>query len=66
MLERLVKRAGGLVKLVKINVDTAPELAQQLRVQSVPTVFAFKDGRPVDAVAGVQGDAQLQSFIDKR
>jgi len=65
MLERLVKRAGGLVKLVKINVDAAPELAQQLRVQSVPTVFAFKDGRPVDAVAGVQGDAQLQSFIDK-
>lgn len=65
MLERLVKRAGGLVKLVKIDVDAAPELAQQLRVQSVPTVFAFKDGRPVDAVAGVQGDAQLQSFIDK-
>jgi len=65
LLEQLAKRAGGLIKLAKVDVDANPELAQQLRVQSVPTVFAFQGGRPVDAIAGVQGEAQLQSFIDK-
>lgn len=67
MLEKLTLRAGGFVKLVKINVDI-PEnqaLAGQLQVQSVPTVFAFKDGRPVDAIAGAQSEAQTQIFIDK-
>ncbi|HEY9078559.1 thioredoxin [Magnetovibrio sp.] len=65
MLEKLVKRAGGLVKMVKINVDDNQGLAGQLRVQSVPTVFAFKDGRPVDAFAGALPESQIQSFIDK-
>lgn len=65
MLEKLVKRAGGLIKMVKINVDENQGLAGQLRVQSVPTVFAFKDGRPVDAFAGALAESQIQSFIDK-
>jgi len=65
LLEKLVKRAGGLIKLVLISVDENQDLAAQLRVQSVPTVFAFKDGRPVDAFAGVQSESQIQSFIDK-
>lgn len=65
MLEKLVKRAGGLVKMVKINIDDNQALASQLRVQSVPTVFAFKDGRPVDAFAGALPESQIQSFIDK-
>lgn len=65
LLEKLVKRAGGLVKLVKVDAEQNASLAQQLRVQSVPTVFAFKDGRPADAFAGMQSEAQLQSFIDK-
>jgi len=65
MLEKLVKRAGGLVKMVKINVDDNQALAGQLRVQSVPTVFAFKEGRPVDAFAGALPESQIQSFIDK-
>lgn len=65
MLEKLVKRAGGLVRMVKINVDENQGLAGQLRVQSVPTVFAFKDGRPVDAFAGALPESQIQSFIDK-
>lgn len=65
LLEKLVKRAGGLVKMVKINVDENQALAQQLRVQSVPTVFAFKGGQPVDAFAGAQPEKQLQSFIDR-
>jgi len=65
LLEKLVKRAGGLIKMVKINVDENQGLAGQLRVQSVPTVFAFKDGRPVDAFAGALAESQIQSFIDK-
>lgn len=65
MLEKLVKRAGGLIKMVKINVDDNQALAGQLRVQSVPTVFAFKDGRPVDAFAGALPESQIQAFIDK-
>lgn len=65
MLEKLVKRAGGLVRMVKVNVDENQGLAGQLRVQSVPTVFAFKDGRPVDAFAGALPESQIQSFIDK-
>lgn len=67
LLEKLVTRAGGLIKLVKVNVDK-PEnqaLATQLRVQSVPMVFAFKEGRPVDAITGAQSESQAQSFIDK-
>jgi len=64
-LEKLVKRAGGLVRMVKINVDENQGLASQLRVQSVPTVFAFKDGRPVDAFAGALPESQIQAFIDK-
>ena len=65
MLEKLVKRAGGLIKMVKINVDENQGLAGQLRVQSVPTVFAFKEGRPVDAFAGALAESQIQSFVDK-
>jgi len=64
-LERLVMRAGGLVKLVKINVDENQALAGQLRVQSVPTVFAFKDGRPVDGFTGALAETQIQIFIDR-
>jgi len=65
LLEKLVMRAGGLVKMVKINVDENQALAQQLRVQSIPTVYAFKDGQPVDAFAGAMPESQIQSFIDK-
>jgi len=64
-LEKIVRRTGGLVCMVKLNIHENQALAQQLQIQSVPTVYAFKDGRPVDAFAGVQGEAQLQSFIDK-
>lgn len=64
VLEKLVKRAGGLVKLVKIEAERNIPLAQQMRVQSVPTVFAFKNGQPVDAFAGMQSEAQVQIFID--
>ena len=65
MLERLVREARGAVRMVKINVDDNQTLAGQLRIQSVPTVYAFKGGRPFDAFAGALPESQLRSFIQK-
>lgn len=65
MLERLVREAGGRVRLVKINVDTNQGLATQLRIQSIPTVYAFVGGRPVDAFVGGQTESALRAFIDR-
>ncbi len=64
-IERVVRAAGGKVRLVKINVDENQELAGQLRVQSIPSVFAFKDGRPVDAFVGALPESQVKAFVDK-
>jgi len=64
-LEKAVTQAGGIVRLVKINVDENQELAAQMRVQSVPTVYGFKDGQPVDAFAGAQPESQVQAFIKR-
>jgi putative thioredoxin len=64
-LEKAVIAAKGAVKLVKIDVDKNPGFAGQLRVQSIPTVYAFVDGRPVDAFMGAVPDSQLKAFIDK-
>ncbi len=65
MLEKLTEAAGGKVKLVKVNIDDNPELATQLRIQSVPTVFAFKDGRGVDGFQGAVPESQLREFFEK-
>ena len=65
LLERLVQAAGGAVKMVKINVDENPAYAGQLRVQSIPAVFAFKDGQPVDGFMGALPESQLKAFIDR-
>ncbi|MEO5335397.1 MAG: thioredoxin [Magnetospirillum sp. WYHS-4] len=65
MLEKLVVEAAGLVRMVKVNVDENQQLAQQLRVQSIPAVFAFKDGRPVDGFAGALPESQLRAFIKR-
>ncbi len=64
-LEKAVTAAKGAVKLVKIDVDKNPGFAGQLRVQSIPTVYAFVDGRPVDAFQGAIPDSQVKAFIDK-
>ncbi|MBL4616365.1 MAG: thioredoxin [Robiginitomaculum sp.] len=64
-LEKLVKRAAGKVKMVKINVDENPAISGQLQVRSIPAVFAFKDGQPVDGFSGALPESQLQEFIDK-
>jgi putative thioredoxin len=64
-IEKAVKSSGGQVKLVKINVDENQQLAQQLRVQSIPAVFAFKDGQPVDGFVGAQPESQIKAFIQR-
>ena len=64
-LEKAVLAAKGAVKLVKIDVDKNPAYAGQLRVQSIPTVYAFVDGKPVDGFMGAVPDSQLKTFIDR-
>ncbi len=64
-LEKVVMAAGGAVLLAKVNLDNNPELAQALRVQSVPAVFGFFQGQPVDAFMGVQPESKLQEFVTK-
>ena len=63
-LEKVVAAARGAVRLVKIDIDKNPELSQQLRVQSIPTVYAFKDGQPVDAFQGALPESQVKSWVD--
>jgi putative thioredoxin len=65
MLEKAVLAAKGAVRMVKIDVDKNQDLAAQLRVQSVPTVYAFKDGRPVDAFAGAVPESEIKAFIQR-
>jgi putative thioredoxin len=65
ILERVVKNAGGKVRLVKINIDDNPELAQQLRIQSIPMVYAFSQGQPVDGFAGALPESQIKAFVER-
>ncbi len=64
-LERVVKGAGGKVKMVKINIDENPGVAGQLGVRSIPAVFAFKEGQPVDGFMGGQPESELEKFIGR-
>ncbi len=62
-LEAAVNAADGAVKMVKVNIDENPEIAQQLRIQSIPTVYAFRDGQPVDGFMGAIPDSQVKAFV---
>jgi len=64
-LERAVLAAKGKVKLVKIDIDKHPVFAGQLRVQSIPTVYAFVDGRPADGFMGAVPESQIKTFVDR-
>ena len=64
-LEKAVNEANGEVRLVKINIDENPEIAQQLRIQSIPTVYAFKDGQPVDGFMGAIPESQIRTFVQQ-
>ena len=64
-IERAVTKAGGKVKLVKVNIDENPGIAGQLRIQSIPAVIAFKDGQPVDGFMGALPESQVNDFISR-
>ncbi|MEJ8574929.1 thioredoxin [Microbaculum marinum] len=63
LLEKAVQEAKGAVKLVKMNIDEHPSIPQQMGVQSIPAVFAFVDGRPVDGFMGALPESQIKEFI---
>lgn len=65
ILEKVVRSYGGKVRLVKLNVDEHPAVAGQLRIQSLPTVYAFRDGRPLDGFMGLQPESAVKQFIDR-
>jgi putative thioredoxin len=65
ILEKVVRGYGGKVRLVKLNVDEHPTIPGQLRIQSLPTVYAFRDGRPLDGFMGAQPEGAVRSFIDR-
>jgi putative thioredoxin len=65
ILEKVVKAAKGKVKLVKMNIDDHPQIAGQLGVQSIPAVFAFHKGQPVDGFMGALPESQLKQFVER-
>ena len=65
VLEKTVSAAKGKVRMVRVNIDDNQQIAQQLRVQSVPTVYAFVDGQPVDGFSGAQPESALTQFVEK-
>ena len=64
-LEKAVQAAGGKVRLVKVDIDKNQMLASQLRIQSVPTVYAFFQGRPVDGFQGAVPESEIKAFIER-
>jgi putative thioredoxin len=65
LLEKVVRAQNGKVKLVKVNVDENQTLASQLRVQTLPTVYAFRDGRPLDGFQGAQPESAIKAFVER-
>ncbi len=65
VLEKAVRAAGGAVKLVKMDIDKHPQIAGQLGIQSIPAVFAFDKGQPVDGFVGALPEGQVTAFIER-
>ncbi len=65
ILEKVVKGARGAVRMVKINIDENQQIAAQLRIQSIPAVFAFKNGQPVDGFMGAVPESQVRAFVER-
>ena len=65
VIEKAVTEAGGKVRLVKLNIDEAPQIAQQMRIQSIPAVYAFFQGKPIDGFMGALPESQVKEFIDR-
>ena len=65
MLEKAVTALGGKVRMVKVDIDKNQMMAQQLRIQSVPTVMAFIGGQPIDGFAGALPESEIMAFLDR-
>jgi len=65
IIEKVVRAAKGKVRLAKMNTDEHPSVAQQLGIQSLPTVYAFVNGQPVDGFMGAQPESQVQALVDR-
>jgi putative thioredoxin len=65
ILEKTVRATNGAVRMVKLNIDENPEIAQQMRIQSIPAVYAFKDGRPIDGFVGALPESQVKQFVQR-
>jgi putative thioredoxin len=65
ILERVVAETDGKAVLVKVDIDQNPGIAQAFRVQSIPMVVAFRDGQPVDAFMGAQGEHEVRDFVQR-
>ena len=65
MLEDAVRAAKGAVKMVKVDVDQAQQIASQLRIQSIPTVYAFWKGQPIDGFQGAVPQSEIKAFVDR-
>ena len=65
LIEKLVREMKGAVRLVKINVDENQQLAAQMRIQSIPAVFAFVNGQPVDGFMGALPESELRTFLKR-
>ena len=65
MLEKAVLASKGAVRMVKVNIDDNQAIAAQLRVQSIPTVFAFHKGQPIDGFQGALPNSEIDAFVGK-
>jgi putative thioredoxin len=65
VIEKIVRGYRGKVRLVKVNVDENQAISAQLRIQSLPTVYAFRDGQPADGFVGVQPESAIKAFVDR-
>jgi len=64
-LEKIVMEAGGAVRLVKVDVDKAPDISAQMQIKSIPAVYAFRDGQPVDGFQGALPESQIKAWVDQ-
>ena len=65
ILEKVVRDAAGTVRMVKVNIDENKVIAQQMRIQSIPAVFAFHKGQPVDGFSGALPESQIREFVKR-
>src|SRR5271155_2125626 len=65
ILEKTVRATNGAVRMVKVNIDENPQIAQQMRIQAIPAVYAFKDGQPFDGFVGAKPESQVKQFVQR-